>query len=162
MLHGFVGIDIDRDRSLRLFKINAKNTPFEGLTRKQISAALRSTMLADRAIWRTHSNPTIGSIKKAVNKGLQHVGLPTLIVFGAKHRRTDQRCIHCAIAVGCDSTGIRVLDPMGRPPKAGQDSNVHFSVPLVASDVCHVEGCYYKIDSGSPFSVLIWDRHICH
>lgn len=159
MLHGFAGVHIDRPTAHRLFRPRHDDgSTFTGLTRRQIVKALRTTRLIGAARWRTVQKPTFERVEKAVSHALKLTVLPTLIVFGARHRRTNQHCIHCAIAVRSSAAGIEVLDPLAAPPGGRRRSNVTFRPPPAATEVCHVEGCFYAVDSASEFSVLIWDE----
>lgn len=158
MLHGFAGVQIDRATAHRLFRRpDAAAGPFNGLTRDQILQLLRSTELIKRGRWQTVKTPSFQRVKTAVSRALQLTTLPTLMVFGARHRRTNQHCIHCTLAVACSDAGIEVLDPLAAAPQGRRQFNVTFRPPLDAAEVCHVDGCFYSVDPASEFSVLIWE-----
>jgi predicted MarR family transcription regulator len=79
-------------------------------------------------------------------------------MYYAVHPRWQIECMHMAVLLHNSERELRLLDPLGRPPRRRALHNVVISLDVVRGDL-QVEGTFYRINPRKAFSILHWERN---
>jgi hypothetical protein len=149
MFLSLLGVPTDRRRALRLFGLATSNRDYAGTPLDQIGRFLKRQGFATRARWHRLPIFDVERARRVLSRWLSETRRPTLVAFGAVHRRTQLRCRHIAVVTGVTRDAILLLDPLGRPP-----SGAAYNVRIGPSG--RAAGSFYAIVRRLGLDLLDW------
>lgn len=150
-----MGFATSRKQALELFNLRRTNPECGGVSHLDIGKAFESVSGIQSWRWDWHRGFDFGAIARSIVDHTRKSKLPTLLSFGAIHRNGKWKCVHMAVALAADARSIKLLDPLGHPPRDQSNANVWLR-PLNGDGVVQVVGNTYRINHKNEAAVFRW------
>lgn len=152
MLLSLLGVVTDRQRARQLFGVRPGG--WRGSSHRQIRQVLCDGVPGAAFHWR-HSRPGREGIC-ALLRTAAAAGPPALVTAYCRHPRLEVSCGHAFLLTGARAGTLLLLDPLGRPPAAGERFNACLDTAARADpDLLAVDGVAWSIDAARRVSVLL-------
>jgi len=155
MLMSLLGFSTARAVALAAFRTGTSISDYPGTTLQMISEVLTEKTHVREPRWQVYRHFPTDRIRRALAGHFARTGDPTILCFGARLRAAGLRGRHAVVALGINSSGIRILDPLGSAPSALSFGNAILRHPL-GTDFAPVDGCPYDLLPARAAAVLTW------
>lgn len=159
MLVAALGSPVSRSKALQLFGLYGRRerAGFDGTSHEQMREVLLSETGVRRAEWTLDTEFSFNRVCEALRTHVLRAHCPTIITFGAIHRRLGVSCCHAALVTHFDESRIRLLDPLGGSP--GVDGfNVTLERSGAAPEDVLTHCATHAVVPAMPSAVLSWER----
>lgn len=154
-----LGYPTTRKQAFRLYGLKKSKHGYGGTTHQLIGRVVANAAEMDCWQWKYYHQFSFHSVARSILDHFGCTGLPTLISFGVVHKNGIWRCRHTTVVLGATDYSIDLLDPLAKPPRNGNTTNVslHAHKPII------VVGNSYAIHVKSEVGVLHWSiKKHCH
>lgn len=155
MLLSLLGVATDRRQARQLFGVRPGH--WRGSTHRQIRQVLCDRVPGVAFHWR-HSRRGRDGVCDLLRTAAA-AGQPALVTAYCRHPRLQASCGHAFLLTGARMDTVLLLDPLGRPPAAGERFNACLDAAPRAgaadAALLEVDGVAWSIDSSRRVSVLI-------
>jgi len=156
MLLSRLGHPLSRAAALRLFDLPQKDRDYNGVNLDGIAIAVKHATKLRHIRWLFRRRFHFATVVALVRRHIGATRQPTLLWFGAVHRRSGAPARHIALVVRVNRDTLYLLDPLGRPPPSRRPFNVSIPNRLDRHELLPAEGSFYGVNPRMMVGILRW------
>lgn len=151
-----LGYRTSREEALRLFDLPRRDRACGGVELGEIAAVLKRAGNLASVRWRFSKQFEFRNIVRTVQHQSTSTGHPTLLWFGIVHRNLMTQAHHVAVVIHAERETLKLLDPLGLPPRPKSPFNVVITSTPGLSGFLPALGSFYYINPRMAAGVLCW------